>query len=563
MSDFNVSFVEGIIPGSDADVDVGSPPMVGVVDFAKTFLVPASYPHITGGNGRATGGAQDDTFANVMTEAFLVDFDTLRFTDSTAVSSFNNLVGCHVVQYLGAAGGPNEVIVRAVKQFSSTAQTFDSTAIAGIGNLAKCVPFAFVRGTLNNQTISEATARVEVVNDGVNDVVRVTKQAVGGNTMFVTVYVVEFVGANWTVQKVDHTFTAAAVNENVAISSVGNVANAFVYSTPMLTNSRPDRATFYAWLSSATQLRHWLAATTGTNPRVISYVVSHPNLNVAVYGADPDGTADLAAVGAAPETRDITISAVPDFAEQTMVLGYAGSLHNTAINVPSIVTMMNLTSATNLRLRRSISNGGTEYKIQVIDFSAIIGNTVDSVDPIIDGANFNINGVFGAVTAVTLGGVAQPAVSGNASLIVRTGALGTLKYGVPLDLVVTAGTVMTVPNQSISPPATKNFVDLSTLTTSGQRITATPDLAPGDQLEWSNVVGGTIADVTVFDDGSFSSAPAVTAFDVRVNDGTGWGTIATQDVANQATDTVNVIRRMTTDLTRLITFALTNLEYDS
>lgn len=533
MADFQIQFLESIIPGSDADLDVGSPPLIGLNNFDKTFLVPASYPHTTAGNGRASGGAQDDTLANVCTEAQLLDIDTVRFTDSTASSSFNNLVGCHVVEYRGPNGGPNEVIVRAVKVFSSTAQSFDSSAISGISDINKCVPFTFLRSGINNQTVGEHFAAVEIVNDGTNNVVRVTKQAAAGNTLFVTCYVVEFVGSNWTVQKVDHTFAGAGANEDVAISSVGNVADAFIYTIPKLTNSRPDRSTFYAWLSSTTNLRHWLAATTGTNPRVISWVISNPQLNVAVYGANPDGTSDLAATGSAPETRDITVTAVPDFQNQTMVLGYAGSLHNTAINVPSIVTMMNMTSSTNLRLRRSISNGGTEYKIQVIDFSGLLSGTINSVTPVVDTQQFTISGVFSNVTAVKINGVTQTIESSDATSVVCTCVLGTNRYGVPYDLVVTdSGVPLTFSDLEIGVPAGKDFVNLAPpLADSARRLATLPDLSGFEQIEWSLVIGGAVGDVIVYTDAAFSTSPAVTQFSFRAHDGTEWGSLGVQLVS--------------------------------
>ena len=53
------------------------------------------------------------------------------------------------------------------------------------------------------------------------------------------------------------------------------------------------------------------------------------------------------------------------------------------------------------------------------------------------------------------------------------------------------------------------------LAEAGQRITAIPDLAGGDILEWHNVVGGTDSDVIVYTDGTFECSRAVTAFDVR------------------------------------------------
>ena len=105
----------------------------------------------------------------------------------------------------------------------------------------------------------------------------------------------------------------------------------------------------------------------------------------------------------------------------------------------------------------------------------------------------------------------------------------------------------------IQPASGKAYVNLSgTLATEGDRITAIPDLASGDQLEISNVVGGTISDVTVNADASFSVLAGVTAFDVRVNDGT-WSSVATQYVAEPGTD-ANSKRGLVRALVRPLTF---------
>lgn len=554
MSDFSCQFVEGLVPTLTATLDVDGP---GVTNFAKAFIIPA----VAGLNSAGIGPENtvpSDSFGNAQATAQLTDLDTVHFDDFNTNAN-NNRVGAWLLEYLGPAGGVNEVIVRDVKVFSGTAGTFESSAIAGITNINKCVPFATYVGVINNGSYQAHSAQIEIVNNGVNNVVRVTKVD-ATQTLQLVVYVVEFVGTNWTVQKVSHTFTAANTNQDEAIASVGNIANAFVYSTWKATGNQCAQNLFYVWLTSPTNLRHRLHAITGS-PVAVSYVISNPQLSVEVVGADPDGVMDLTAGASAPEERSVNCTAVPN-------LGTAIALAHMGSNVAAISdraggqTLVNFLDNDTIRLRRSINAGDTEYKIQVIKFDAVVGLSIDSVTPLVDGSNFTITGNFGAVTAVTLGGVAQPAVSADSTTIVRTAALSTLKYGA-YDLTVTAGGVVTQPDVTISPPATKNFVNLSTLTAPAGRLTSTPDLAPGDQVEWSNVIGGTIADVTVFDDGSFSSSPGVTAFDFRVNDGSGWGASQTQTINDAPVDTLNFIRRIVTDFTRLIVFTFTNIEHDT
>jgi hypothetical protein len=67
--------------------------------------------------------------------------------------------------------------------------------------------------------------------------------------------------------------------------------------------------------------------------------------------------------------------------------------------------------------------------------------------------------------------------------------------------------------------------------TTSERLFPSPDLATGNTVEWTNVVGGVEADVEVYDDGRYSAAPGVTSFDWRVSDGE-WGAWATQTIVD-------------------------------
>lgn len=77
------------------------------------------------------------------------------------------------------------------------------------------------------------------------------------------------------------------------------------------------------------------------------------------------------------------------------------------------------------------------------------------------------------------------------------------------------------------------YVNLTTPdTNSSNRITATADLAANDQLEISNVTGGTIADVIIYSNATFNVSSSVTGFDVRVWDTSdqNWGGVNTQTI---------------------------------
>lgn len=196
---------------------------------------------------------------------------------------------------------------------------------------------------------------------------------------------------------------------------------------------------------------------------------------------------------------------------------------------------------------------------------AASGPTISSTsdDTPTDGSTLTINGSgFGAsqgAGGVTAAGTGWTETSWSDTAIQVTVALGNNKYNANVSLVVTdnSSNASSGYNVQIQPASGKSYVNLSgTLATEGDRITAIPDLASGDQLEISNVVGGTISDVTVNADASFSVVEGVTAFDVRVNDGT-WSSVVTQYVAEPGSQADRgLVRNLVRDLTKTLVRAL-------
>lgn len=167
--------------------------------------------------------------------------------------------------------------------------------------------------------------------------------------------------------------------------------------------------------------------------------------------------------------------------------------------------------------------------------SPTISSTSD--DTPTDGSSLTLTvlnaGASQGAGSVTLAGVAQTVTAWSNTSITITIALGNNKYGVNASLVLNTdgGQSSSGYNVQVQPASGKSYTNLSgTLATTGNRIEAVADLASGDQVEVSNVVGGTISDVTLNVDASFSCSVGVTSFDVRANDGT-WGSIATQYVS--------------------------------
>lgn len=152
-----------------------------------------------------------------------------------------------------------------------------------------------------------------------------------------------------------------------------------------------------------------------------------------------------------------------------------------------------------------------------------------------EGASLTITGTaFGASQGAgnsTINSVSQTETSWGDTSVVATVVLGTNKFGAAYNVIVTddggipsntyAGITGLLPaNSGLS------YVDIGTPnTTAAYRLTASADLASGDQVEYDNKGG----EVTVATDGTFTAGPGVSSFSFRVwTSGSGYGPSATQ-----------------------------------
>lgn len=134
-------------------------------------------------------------------------------------------------------------------------------------------------------------------------------------------------------------------------------------------------------------------------------------------------------------------------------------------------------------------------------------------------------------SGVDAGAISQSVTSWSDTSITFTAGKGTLKFGTRYLFVKdNAGTYSNGWAITFSPQTGWAYVDLvSVASPPSIRLTSTPDLAIGDEILYGGIVGsGTVA---VNNDATFNAAPTVISFDFRVNDGTGWGSQATQQLA--------------------------------
>ncbi len=262
-----------------------------------------------------------------------------------------------------------------------------------------------------------------------------------------------------------------------------------------------------------------------------------------------DGSAAWGASGAT--SSGVDISAAPVVTVDSTAAQYAYQAFEITALVQDIVDGTIATdhgfllerdgTGNDFRYRRFQSSDSTnsERPELVVEYTAATGPTITDVDTdeiiengqtgiVVTGSAFEALQVSGDVD---IAGVDQTETVWTDTSLTFDFVLGTMKFGAQ---------TLTVTNDSgdsgniaitVSPEAGHGYVDLTSV--SGSDITAAPALAIGDQLEYENTTTPSGLPVSVSAGGviSITGDPAGESFQVRANDGTGWGAWATQSAA--------------------------------
>lgn len=144
----------------------------------------------------------------------------------------NTRVSWEIIEYIGVIGGDNEFIVRTADEvtYGGSNLTATGASVAGVADDDDVV--VFITGQLNpapstadfntGMSVSSWTA-------GTDQPV-FTRGDADGIAAGVSYAVVEFTGANWQVQRAEHTYTAAGTTEIESITAVNSPARTFLHT---------------------------------------------------------------------------------------------------------------------------------------------------------------------------------------------------------------------------------------------------------------------------------------------------------------------------------------------
>ncbi len=283
------------------------------------FIAPASlnnaFVRITNSHNTGAGSANNQVARQVCAN--------IRFngTAQIIIQRANNTnatrVCWEIVEYIGAPGGPNEFIARNQGLSTFAAAGLNKTEpVTGAGSLPKLA--AFVTGVNDNRN-SRANYASNLVTASFPDIstVRFDRGVQNNNAIVVSYAVVEFTGANWTVQRIQHQYTAAGAVEIEPLASNVGPLNAFVHVQKRNGGAIHglDEYGHQVWVSAANQLSFQLQ-TGATSPNLqysVAWVIYNPYMKVL------RGSGTLTSTGTSPFTGTLNFSpAVSDISNSSL-----------------------------------------------------------------------------------------------------------------------------------------------------------------------------------------------------------------------------------------------------
>lgn len=368
--DFKIQRGTAIVPVSTTTIFAG-------VDYVAPASTSTAFIRITNmhntGAGRSTGGTTqnaDDVTAYILNPGNLLTSITFA-RPPAAVAGSNTRVSWEIVEYVGESGTDNEMIVRGVGtlNFQTASTVASSSVISGVSDSSDIVVFttgAQTRATTQNYYTGQFTS------DWSSSTQRAvfTRGASAATLADVSFAVVEFVGANWSIQRVEHTYATSSVVETRDITPVNSLSKTFIHAQKR-TGAQANVINYghEVWLSSIGALSFRLepgAAASSTLSQVsVAWIIENTQqgndaMNVQRRNGNTSG-------GTAPLTLNIDI---PTPIKATNNASIWGTMRAAGANTlyPHPQAGLSIISTTTFQIWRSATVGATNYRVEIVEW---------------------------------------------------------------------------------------------------------------------------------------------------------------------------------------------------
>lgn len=322
----------------------------------------------TGAGDDSLGGAQntDDVTAYISNPGNLL---TNFIISRPAAAISNTRVDWEIIEFIGATGTDNEIVVRdvGILNFSTSALAATGTAVSGIINDSDVV--VFISGARNSNASRNfyASAITSSWNNATDQPV-FTRAANGASQADVSYAVVEFVGQNWNIQRIQHSYAAAGVTETESITAVNSLAHTFMHVQKRVgATTNVVHLGHEVWLSSigAISFRLETGASVAVEQTTVAWVIENTqsgNGEMNVIRSDGSTTG-----GAEPLALSVNLSSSFEAMNNTSISGN-GRAAGADTNHPRAHAGLTLTSTSTYQVWRSDTGTLLTFRAEIIEW---------------------------------------------------------------------------------------------------------------------------------------------------------------------------------------------------
>ena len=365
-TDFKIQRGTSILTGTTLTINAGT-------EYTAPASSTRSFIRIT--NTQLTGAGPDTTGnlnANVATVYISNPSNiTSSITFTRTAATANTKVSWEIIEYRGAVGGENEIVVHRQEALSYAAAgtTVTSSVISGVASGTKVV--AFITGQhnqdagRNSYNLGLSTANFSTSTNQVT----LTRGA-SGAVSDVSYALVEFVGSNWKIQRVAHNFTAVGTTQTEQIATVNSLSRTFVHVQKRLAGANINHSDFghEVWLSSVGQVSFLLdgAAANPTNHTSVAWIIENTqSVGARMMVTRSNGL--LPTAGTANESNNISIGkTISDMAIASLFVNNRSD--EAARTWPEPILGVRLLSTTQYELWRGNPSSNVNYRTELVEW---------------------------------------------------------------------------------------------------------------------------------------------------------------------------------------------------
>lgn len=394
IRDFEIQRGTATITGTTITLTAG-------VDYIAPSASTSAFIRITNtsmtGAGHNTGVATAQNASNVTAyitnPANIMTSVTIARTGATN----NTRVSWEIVEFIGAPGSDNEMIVRSQTTAAYTTTGLIATGTPASGVIDDADVVVFITGQQNplaNSTAYNTGLSTSEWAGGTNE--PVFKRGGASTNAVITSYaVVEFTGPNWAVQRSEHTYTNAGTTETEPITALNSLLRAFIHTQKRNTAALTGQDEFghEVWLSSIGYVSYFLesGATTPSGQTSVAWIIE--NTQTASGAMEVTRSNGSTNAGTAPLTVSVSIGKTLTDITNTSIFVNARNA-GTGTTFPRPIAGVVIASTTAYELWRSNTGSNLTYRTEIVEWPTaglaikqnyyrfyVDNNAIDPTDP--------------------------------------------------------------------------------------------------------------------------------------------------------------------------------------